>query len=182
MSLRLEAKRDRGVIMFKRPVNETQEAGPVFSSNEPAESPATKKISEKAIVGPSILVRGVIEGDQDLVVDGEVEGNISLKDHTVTIGRSGRVRANIYARVIIVEGDVTGDLLASEKVVVMRSGNVRGNITAPRASLEDGAKLKGSIDMDPQAGETGNSRSKPAPAEETASYSSVEKPNGQLHV
>ncbi|MCB1844788.1 MAG: polymer-forming cytoskeletal protein, partial [Halioglobus sp.] len=69
-----------------------------------------------------------------------------------SVGESGRVTADITARVVKIEGEVTGDITGSEKVVIARSGNVRGNIVAPRVTLEDGAIFKGSIDMDP--GET----------------------------
>lgn len=101
------------------------------------------------MIGPSIRIKGEVTGEEDLVVQGTVEGTISLKDQEVSVGQSGQVRADIDARIVRIEGEVTGDIAGSEKVVISKSGNVRGNIVAPRVTLEDGAVFKGSIDMDP---------------------------------
>lgn len=101
------------------------------------------------MIGPSIKIKGEVTGEEDLLIQGKVEGTISLKDQELSVGESGRVTADIAARVVKIEGEVTGDISGSEKVVIARSGNVRGNIVAPRVTLEDGAIFKGSIDMDP---------------------------------
>ncbi len=101
------------------------------------------------MIGPSIEIKGTVTGDEDLVVQGRVEGTIDLGDHQVTVGQSGRVTADIRAKVISIDGEVSGDLIGGEKVVISKSGRVRGNIVAPRMTLEDGALFKGSIDMDP---------------------------------
>lgn len=101
------------------------------------------------MIGPSIRIKGEVTGEEDLLIQGRVEGTISLKDQELSVGESGRVTADISARVVKIEGEVTGDITGSEKVVIARSGNVRGNIVAPRVTLEDGAIFKGSIDMDP---------------------------------
>ena len=101
------------------------------------------------MIGPSIKIKGEVTGDEDLIVLGTVDGTIELKDHEVSVGQSGRVSADIKAKVIKIEGEVTGDIAGGEKVVISKSGNVRGNIVAPRVTLEDGAIFKGSIDMDP---------------------------------
>ncbi|MEH6635692.1 MAG: polymer-forming cytoskeletal protein [Halioglobus sp.] len=101
------------------------------------------------MIGPSIKIRGEVTGDEDLIILGTVDGTIELKDHEVSVGQSGRVSADIKAKVIKIEGEVTGDIAGGEKVVISKSGNVRGNIVAPRVTLEDGAIFKGSIDMDP---------------------------------
>lgn len=106
------------------------------------------QLKERAIIGPSILVKGDLTGQEDLVVQGRVEGKIELRDHNVTIGPSGRVAADVYAKVISVEGQVQGNLYGDEKIVVRKAGQVKGNLVAPRVSLEDGANFKGSIDMD----------------------------------
>ncbi len=119
------------------------------------------------MIGPSIEIKGTVTGDEDLVVEGKVEGTIDLGDHQVTVGQSGRVTADITAKVVNVDGEVAGDLTGSEKVVISRSGRVRGNIVAPRVTLEDGALFKGSIDMDPGEAETAKvslASSKPAAA------------------
>lgn len=104
------------------------------------------------MIGPSIQIKGSVTGDEDLLIQGTVEGTVELGSHQVTVGQSGKVKADIHAKVINIDGEVSGDLKGAEKVVISKSGKVRGNIVAPRVTLEDGAIFKGSIDMDP--GET----------------------------
>ena len=101
------------------------------------------------MIGPSIRIKGEVSGEEDLLIQGRVEGTISLKAHEVSVGESGQVFADILAKTIRVDGKVQGDITAMENVVISKLGNVRGNITAPRVLLEDGAVFKGSIDMDP---------------------------------
>lgn len=103
-----------------------------------------------AVIGESIRIEGEIRGDEDLLIEGEVDGRVNLEKNSVTIGKSGRVKADVHGRNITVDGKVQGNLFADEQVVVRESGEVRGNITAPRVSLEDGAKFKGAIDMEPK--------------------------------
>lgn len=102
-----------------------------------------------AVIGPGIHINGDISGDENLLVEGKVEGKIRLGQNHVEVGQSGTVKADITAKVIKIAGEVRGDLNGTEKVVISRSGNVHGNIVAPRMTLEDGAIFKGSIDMDP---------------------------------
>lgn len=129
--------------MWKKMENEyTPSEGPI--SAVPAAEPSRDRLA----VGASIIIKGDVSGEEDLVVQGRVEGKIELKQHNVTIGKSGRVKADIWGKVISVEGEVTGNLIADDKVIIRQSGAVRGNITAPRVTLEEGSKFKGSIDMD----------------------------------
>ena len=102
-----------------------------------------------ALIGPGIHINGDIGGDENLVIEGRVDGKIRLDSHEVEVGQSGRVNADITAKVIRIAGEVRGDITGTEKVIILRSGNVHGNIVAPRMTLEDGAIFKGSIDMDP---------------------------------
>lgn len=101
------------------------------------------------MIGSSIVIKGTVTGDEDLLIQGRVEGTIELGSHEVTVGNSGQVNADIKASVVKIDGEVSGDVTGVEKVVISKSGNVRGNIVAPRVTLEDGAIFKGSIDMDP---------------------------------
>lgn len=119
------------------------------------------RIKETATIGPSIRIRGDLAGDEDLVVQGQVEGTISLEQNLVTVGKEGKVNATVNARVIIVEGQVDGDLNGEEQVTLKKSSGVRGNIVSPRVSLEDGARFKGSIDME------GESSKKPGASEKS---------------
>ena len=102
-----------------------------------------------AVIGPGIHINGDISGDENLLVEGKVDGKIRLGSNHVEIGQSGQVNADIDAKVIKIAGQVRGDVKGTEKVVISSSGNVHGNIVAPRMTLEDGAIFKGSIDMDP---------------------------------
>lgn len=101
------------------------------------------------MIGPSIVIKGEVSGEEDLLIQGKVEGKIRLGGHQVSVGESGEVCADIEAMVVKIEGKVTGDIVGNEKVIIAKSGNVHGNIIAPRVTLEDGALFKGSIDMDP---------------------------------
>lgn len=101
------------------------------------------------MIGPSITIKGEVSGEEDLLIQGKVEGSIKLDNNEVTVGDAGQVSADIQARVARIDGEVAGDITANEKVVISKTGNVRGNIVAPRVTLEDGAIFKGSIDMDP---------------------------------
>lgn len=108
---------------------------------------------EPAMIGPSIRIDGDVRGEEDLLIDGEVTGTVQLKGNNLVIGGQGRVRANVYAQSIDVEGLMEGDLFGSERVNVRKSAQVTGNITAPRVSIEDGAQFKGSIEMNAPATE-----------------------------
>ena len=101
------------------------------------------------MIGPNITIKGTVTGEEDLLIQGKVEGTIALGQYEVSIGQSAEVTANIQAKAVKIDGEVAGDITGIEKVIISKSGNVRGNIVAPRVTLEDGAIFKGSIDMDP---------------------------------
>jgi len=101
-----------------------------------------------AVLGPSITIKGDVLGDEDLTILGRVQGTVNLAQHNVTIGPSGRVKADVRGRMVIVEGEVDGDLKASEQIVLRHTAKVEGSISAPRVALEDGAVFRGAIEMD----------------------------------
>ena len=103
----------------------------------------------RAIIGAGVKMQGQIVSREDIVVDGLIEGSITAGDHQVIVSDSGVVKGDIHASVILVEGSVSGDISANQNVVISASGNIIGNIESPRVTLEDGAKFKGSIEMDP---------------------------------
>ena len=115
-----------------------------------------------AIIGPKIRIRGDLSGDEDILIQGRVEGTIELKENSLTIGENGSVKANAVAKSITIEGEVEGDLYGADKIVIRQSSNVRGNLVAPRVSLEDGAKFRGSIDMEADPKNIPNLGNKPA--------------------
>jgi cytoskeletal protein CcmA (bactofilin family) len=110
------------------------------------------------MIGPSITIKGEVSGEEDLLIQGRVEGTINLSSNQVSVGETGEVSANIQAKNIKIDGKVTGDIIGIDKVVISKSGNVRGNIVAPRVILEDGAQFKGSIDMDPAGATLGKTQ------------------------
>lgn len=159
-----------GEIMFEmskkggtdKPATDTaQRNEPVRPENTASRPPAAR---EHAVIGASIHIDGDLRGEEDLLIEGEVNGTVQLRSHSLTIGPAGKVRADVYAHSIYVDGFMEGDLYGSERVAIRKSAQVRGNVTSPRVSLEDGAKFKGSIEMDPQAVQSATSRNTPKPA------------------
>jgi len=114
------------------------------------QAPAPRAQGGGAVIGRSIKINGDLRGDEDLRIEGDVSGTVELKNSNLTIGKEGKVRADVYAKSIAVDGTTEGDLYASERVVVHVNAQVRGNITAPRVGIEEGARFKGSIEMDPE--------------------------------
>ncbi len=122
--------------------------GPVRAAAPLDATPApTTTSSSRATIGSSITIRGDVTGEEDLLIQGRVDGSVDLKQNSVTVGREGQVKANITGRVIAVEGRVEGNLKADEQVILRSSAVVQGDITAPRVVLEDGARFRGGIDM-----------------------------------
>jgi len=126
----------------REPPRETRERS---GSTPPAGGPP-------AAIGRSIRIRGEVSGDEDLLIQGHVDGTVNLGQHAVTVGSEGEVKADITARLVTVEGRVVGDLTAQEQVILRGSARVEGDITAPRVVLEDGAKFRGGVDMGEPAG------------------------------
>jgi len=107
--------------------------------------------SDAAVIGSSIVIKGDISGAEDILIHGRVEGTIRLESHNVKIGENGNIAADVTAREIDVEGNVEGDLIGHEKIVVRASGQVAGNIKAPKVVLEEGSQFRGSVEMDVDA-------------------------------
>ncbi len=103
--------------------------------------------ADVAHIGKSVVVKGELSGSEDLYLDGEVEGSIELKGHSLIIGPHGRVRANVHARDICVHGKVDGNLHASERVELKKSAVLAGDILTQRIIIEDGAYFKGGVDL-----------------------------------
>lgn len=114
------------------------------SSRRPAAGSPSR---ESATIGRSIRIRGEVAGDEDLLIQGHVDGTVQLKEHSVTVGADGEVTANITARIVTVEGTVEGDITADEQVTLRPTADVVGDITAPRVILDDGARFRGGVDM-----------------------------------
>jgi cytoskeletal protein CcmA (bactofilin family) len=121
-------------------------------------------------IGQSVHIKGELRGNEDLTIEGRVEGTIALRDHALTVGTNGKIQGEIIAKSVVVIGEVDGNISADDKVEVGATGSMKGDIVAPRVILADGARFKGTIDMDSKkapasAGSSATSAtSKPAPA------------------
>ena len=102
---------------------------------------------DQATIGRTLYIKGEISGSEALYIDGRVEGKISMPESRVTIGRNGKVDASIQAREVVVMGKVTGNIECSDRVDIRSEGSVHGDISTARISVEDGAALKGGIQV-----------------------------------
>ena len=136
--------------MWNKPQEESDAIPTPPAQPTPKVSSPAGKPERQAILGPSISIKGSLSGEEDLLIEGHVEGEISFKKHAVTVGKRGRVDADLYCKSIYVEGEVHGNLYGDDLVVVRKSAHVQGNAVAPRVSLEDGSQFHGAIDMQPK--------------------------------
>ena len=116
-------------------------------------------------IGKSVVIKGELNGSEDLTIEGHVEGTIQLRDHVLTIGPNGKIKAQVFAKAVIVLGEVTGNVTASEKVDIRDNGSVDGDIISPRVAIAEGAHFRGSVDMQRKGGDKaqpGAAAAKPA--------------------
>ena len=118
---------------------------------------------EKDIVniGKSVVIKGELNGSEDLTIEGHVEGTIQLRDHVLTIGPNGRIKAQVFAKSVIVLGEVNGNVTASEKVDIRDNGSVDGDIISPRVAIAEGAHFRGSVDMQRKGAQPAKPASQP---------------------
>jgi cytoskeletal protein CcmA (bactofilin family) len=98
-------------------------------------------------IGKSVVIKGELNGSEDLTIEGQVDGKIELRQNVLTIGPNGRIKAQVFAKSVIILGEVTGNVTATEKVDIRDNGAVDGDIAAPRVAIAEGAHFRGSIDM-----------------------------------
>ena len=132
------------------PAGTPPSAAPFAAAPSFAATPSTGPVERRdaAAVGASIAIVGDITGEEDLTILGRVEGKIDLPQHVVTVGQSGRVKADIHARVVSVAGEVRGNLVAAEQILIRKTATMLGNLAAPRVGLEDGCSFRGSVEME----------------------------------
>jgi cytoskeletal protein CcmA (bactofilin family) len=104
---------------------------------------------EQATIGRSIVIKGEVSGSESLYVDGRIEGTLTFKEHRVTVGRNGVVQANISAKEVVIMGKVTGNVECSDRVDIRSEGSLTGDVNSRRISVEDGAMLRGSVQLAP---------------------------------
>jgi cytoskeletal protein CcmA (bactofilin family) len=112
-------------------------------------------MGHQVCIGRSMHITGEVTGREDLIIDGTVEGKILVSGHQLTLGENGNVKADIRdARTVVVQGQLVGDVSAEHRIEIGSTGSIFGNIRAPRVVLADGARFKGSIDMEPRPGQS----------------------------
>ena len=145
-----------GTSVTQRPANPAS-AAPVLTpmrATTPSAAPPARAV---ACLGASVEIKGRISGEEDLQIDGRVEGPVSLPGQRLIVGRTAQLNSEVVARDVIVYGKITGNLRAQDRVEIKKDGSVIGDITTTRIMIEDGAYFKGKIEID---------RSKPATAAE----------------
>ncbi len=151
-------KRDEAV----RPPSATGPAPTVPSGPDTSAPARTTAERDMVNIGKSVVIKGELSGSEDLTIEGTVEGKIELRQNVLTIGPNGKIKAQVFAKSVVVQGEVHGNITATEKVDIRDSGSVDGDVVAPRVAISDGAHFRGSIDMqkagepraDAKAGET----------------------------
>jgi cytoskeletal protein CcmA (bactofilin family) len=158
-------KRDEAV---RPPSGQPASSPPAAPVAPPTTTPSANRPSMESSnvnIGKSVVIKGELNGSEDLTIEGQVEGTIQLRDHVLTIGSNGKIKAQVFAKAVIVLGEVTGNVTASEKVEIRDNGSVDGDIVSPRVAIAEGAHFRGSVDMQrkgqPQAAK---SAAAPAPA------------------
>ena len=148
--------------------------GPVVStlpaSTSAAPQPENRRIERDMVnIGKSVVIKGELNGSEDLTIEGQVEGKIELKDHVLTIGPNGKIKAQVFSKAVIVLGEVTGNVTATEKVDIRDGGSVDGDIIAPRVAIAEGAHFRGSVDMQRKGGQPAAKEPQKAASQQPAS-------------
>jgi cytoskeletal protein CcmA (bactofilin family) len=145
---------------------------------EHAAQPESRRRTEREIVnvGKSLVFKGDLSGSEDLIIEGVVEGKIELRENILTIGPNGRIKAALFAKAIIVLGEVNGNVTALEKIDIREGASVDGDLVSPRVTIADGAHFRGSVDMQKAGRQPSQSTAQPA---SKPTQSGVRAPQGQ---
>jgi cytoskeletal protein CcmA (bactofilin family) len=143
---------------------------PSHVASVPTPQPEIRRQIERDVVniGKSVVIKGELNGSEDLTIEGHVEGKIELKDHVLTIGPNGKIKAQVFAKAVIVLGEVLGNVTASEKVDIRDNGSVDGDIISPRVAIAEGAHFRGSVDMQRKGASSQPSAPQPQPVQAKA--------------
>src|SRR5882724_5475777 len=147
-------KRDEAVRPSSQPAAPPPSPAPAPPAQAYTPRSEASSTMEKDIVniGKSVVIKGELNGSEDLTIEGHVEGTIQLKEHVLTIGPNGKIKAQVFAKSVIVLGEVTGNVTASDKVDIRDNGSVDGDIVSPRVAIAEGAHFRGSVDMQRKGG------------------------------
>ena len=133
---------------------------------------------EFAHIGKSVVIKGELSGSEDLYVDGNVEGKIELRNHSLTVGPNGNVKADVIAKVVVVQGKLDGTVNASDRVELRKSAVVNGDVTAQHIAIEEGAFLKGKVDVQKEPGKRGPRLRNLQRADVKAAPTDIARPTG----
>ena len=163
-------KRDEAVKPTSGQPGSAGQPAPAQTINTSATPQEPRRQIERDVVniGKSVVIKGELNGSEDLTVEGHVEGKIELKDHVLTIGPNGKIKAQVFAKAVIVLGEVHGNVTASEKVDIRDGGSVDGDIVAPKVAIAEGAHFRGSVDMQRKGQAQGQATQPARPAAQTA--------------
>ncbi len=155
-------KRDESVKPAAPPASSPVVAPSAPAAAAPSASEPRAHLGRDMVnIGKSVVIKGELSGSEDLTIEGHVEGRIDLKDNVLTIGPNGKIKAEVFAKSVVVLGEVTGNVTASEKVDIRDNGSVDGDIASPRVAIAEGAHFRGSVDMQ-RAGQKAQQQPKPA--------------------
>lgn len=148
--------------MWKRDEAERPLAATVSGSQAPSAPDArtSRSTIERDVVniGKSVIIKGELSGSEDLTIEGTVEGKIELRQNVLTIGPNARINAQVFAKSVVVQGEVQGNITATEKVDLRESASMDGDVVAPRVAISEGAHFRGSIDMQKAGAKPGDSK------------------------
>lgn len=163
--------------MFNKKSDEQESRSATAPSIEQPETVEEIRKQKISVIGPTLRFKGELSANEDLVIEGHIEGKISHQDKNLTIGNGGMVKADIHAKIVDIQGNVDGDVRGDEIVHLRKTAVVNGNIHAPRVTMEDGAMFTGSVEMTTRD-------AKPEKAEEprsTPSLSTVSTADSAVH-
>jgi cytoskeletal protein CcmA (bactofilin family) len=147
-------KRDEAVRPSSgQPTAAPQPPAPAAAGTAGARVEASHQLEKDIVnIGKSVVIKGELNGSEDLTIEGHVEGTIQLREHVLTIGPNGKIKAQVFAKSVVVLGEVTGNVTASDKVDIRDNGSVDGDIISPRVAIAEGAHFRGSVDMQRKGG------------------------------
>ena len=140
-------KRDESVKPTPPPPAPPAPVAPQATAPKPTGDVRPQIERDKVNIGKSVVIKGELSGSEDLTIEGNVEGKIELRENILTIGPNGKIRAEVFAKAVVVLGEVVGNVTASEKVDIRDNGSVDGDIISPRVAIAEGAHFRGSVDM-----------------------------------
>ena len=128
-------------------------------------------------VGKSVVIKGELSGSEDLTIDGQVEGNkIEFRQHVLTIGPSGKINTTVFAKAVVVIGEVHGNITATGKISIRENGSVDGDITAPQVAIAKGAHFRGSVDTQHSQASKASTETLPEPLAKEVGAVSIRPP------